>query len=329
MERIVFGIVIVGVSLALSFLFSGMEAGVLALNQLRVRRLMRAGNVNARVLHGYLAAPEDFLWTILVGNTLANFVSVGLLVVWLRDWLGRWPWALLLGFFVVMFLFYAFFELLPKMLFRLYPNRLTLGVAVPFRLIHLTLSPLVWIMTKLSAGLSRWTGGKAFTGHLFGSREEMRLFMQESAHGLTSEERTMINRVLDLQNSAVRNVAIPMDKVVTVDLQTPMRDALKLSREKNLSRLPVWRGEGGQRQVAGILSLRSVLYQPDVDLGRTAGDYLKPALYVAEDMPLEEALKRMQRSGQRLGIVLGRDRREAGIVSLQDILEVIFGEVRL
>jgi len=135
--------------------------------------------------------------------------------------------------------------------------------------------------------------------------------------------------VLDLQNSTVRNVTIPMDKVVTVSVQTPMREALKLSREKKVSRLPVWRGEGANRRIMGVISLKTVLYQPDLDLARAAGDYVNPALYMEEDMALEEALKRMRRSGQRLGIVLGRDQHEAGIVSLQDILQVIFGEVRL
>ena len=158
------------------------------------------------------------------------------------------------------------------MLFRLYPNRLTLAMTPPFRLIHLVLSPMVRLTTKLARWLSHWTGGEAFTGHLFGSREEMRLFMQESAQGLTSEERIMINRVLDLQNSTVRNVTIPMDKVVTVSVQTPMREALKLSQEKKVSRLPVWRGEGGNRRIIGVLSLKTVLYQPDLDLAKPAGD---------------------------------------------------------
>jgi len=185
------------------------------------------------------------------------------------------------------------------------------------------------LMTRLSRGLLRWTGGKTFTGHLFGSREEMRLVMQESAQGLTSEERVMINRVLDLQNVTVRHVTIPMDQAATVTTQTPMGEALKLSQEMKFSRLPVWRTEGSQRRIVGIVSLRAVLYQAELDLAKTAGDYVKPALYLEEDMRLEAALKRMQRSGQRLAIVLGQGQREVGIVSLQDILKVIFGEVRL
>jgi CBS domain containing-hemolysin-like protein len=329
MERILFIVIVIGFCLVLSFLFSGMEAGVLALSRLRIRQLMRAGNPRAMVLHGYLESPENFLWTILIGNTLANLVAVGLVVVLLFERLGQWPLLLALSFLVLLFLFYTLFELLPKMLFRMFPNRLSLALAEPFRFIHLVLSPLVLVMTKLSRGLLHWTGGKTFTGHLFGSREEMRLFMQESAQGLTSEERMMINRVLDLQSITVRNVTIPMEKVTTVTTQTPIEEVLKLSQSRKLSRLPVWRVEGSQRRVAGLLNLRAALYKAELDPTKTAGDYLRPALYMEEDMRLEAALKQMQRSGQRLGIVLGRDQREVGIVSLQDILKVIFGEVRL
>jgi CBS domain containing-hemolysin-like protein len=329
MERLILIALVIGCCLVLSFLFSGMEAGVLALSRLRIRQMMRAGSPSAQVLYGYLESPENFLWTILVGNTLANLIAVGLVVTLLHEWLGRWPTLLLLSLAVIVFLFYAFCELLPKMLFRMFPNRLSLAMAGPFGAIHLALSPLVWLMNKLSSGMLHWTGGRIFTGHLFGSREEMRLFMQESAHGFTSEERMMINRVLDLQNSNVGSFATSMDKVVTITTQTTMAEALKIAREKNLSRLPVWRAEGGNRRIVGIVSLRSVLYRADIDPSRPAADYVNPALYIPAEMRVEAALKRMQRSGQRLGIVLNAEQREIGIVSLQDILKVIFGEVRL
>src|SRR6201995_2157154 len=176
------------VCLALSFLLSGMEAGVFALSRMRVRQQMRAGRRSAELLHGYLENPENFLWTILVGNTVANFIILGMVLVFLdgalpgdRFWFG-------LIFTVIVFLFYTLFDLLPKMLFRLYPNRLCLVSARPFRLIHVALRPLVWLVEKISALLLHWSGGKAFTNHLFGNREELRFIMQESAGALSTEE---------------------------------------------------------------------------------------------------------------------------------------------
>ena len=106
----------------------GDGGGGAGVEPLRVRQFDAwTGNRRAVILHGYLEKPEDFLWTILVGNTLANLAAVGLLAVsLLHQWLGNWLALLTAGFLAVMFLFYAFCELLPKMLFRMYPNRLCL-----------------------------------------------------------------------------------------------------------------------------------------------------------------------------------------------------------
>jgi magnesium and cobalt exporter, CNNM family len=315
--------------LALSFLLSGMEAGVFALNRLRVRRLARAGRPSAKLLHGFLEHPENFLWTILVGNTLANFIILGWIIAALHnEFPGRY--ALIIGIFaVIAFLFYALFDLLPKMLFRAYPNRFCLAVARVFQPVHFILRPLVALLETVSAGALRWMGGHAFTGRPFGNREEMRAVMQESAQAFTTGERAMINRVLDLQNLTVRQIATPLAQVVTVEMQTTVGNALALARERNFSRLPVWEMRDGRRRIAGLLTLGPWLFRDDLDRQKPASALMVPALFLDEDMRLEDALRRMQRAGERLAIVLARDRHEVGVVTLEDILKVMFGEVKL
>jgi len=318
-----------GVCLAVSFLLSGMEAGVFALSRLRVRQQMRAGRRSAKVLHGFLENPENFLWTILVGNTVANFLILGWLIrILFQPLQHHWFWFVIV-FSMAVFLFYTFFDLLPKMLFRTYPNRLCMMLAYPFRWIHFLLRPLVWVVETVSSGLLRWRGGKVFTGHLFGNREELREVMQESAHALTSEERTMINRVLDLPSLTVRQAVIPLAQTATISAQMSVSQALEMCRDRKVTRLPVWEIRDGQRRIIGLVSLNTLLFQPNVDPNRPVMDYIKPALYVEEDLRLEVALRRMQRSGQRLGIVLGRDRREIGVIGLQDVLRIVFGQVSL
>ena len=175
----------------------------------------------------------------------------------------------------------------------------------------------------------RWTGGRIFTGHLFANRDELRRLMQESAQCMTSEERVMINRVLDLQNLTVRSVAVPWKKVVSVETTTPMKNVMELFRKRQFTRMPVCESRTGRVRVAGVLSLERLLFQAEVDERKLAADYLQPALYLDEEQRLEDALRAMQRSGQRLGIVLARDRSELGVVSLEDILKAVFGEVSL
>jgi len=317
------------VCLAVSFLLSGMEAGVFALSRLRIRQRMRAGLPSAKVLHDYLEHPENFLWTILVGNTLANFLILGWLAALLYRALARHLLVFILVFIPVVLLFYAFFDLLPKMLFRAHPNQLCILMARPFRVMRFLLRPLVALVESVSGVLLRWRGGKAFTGYLFGNREELRLVMQESAQAFTSEERLMINRVLDLQALTVRQTMKPLAQAVTVTTRTPLSEAFALCRQRKLSRLPVREDREGRQRIAGLLPCNTLLYEAGLDPARPAGDFVRPALYLEEDLRLEVALRRMQRSGQRLGIVLGRDRRESGIITLHDVLKVMFGEVDL
>ncbi|HEY5910962.1 MAG TPA: CNNM domain-containing protein [Verrucomicrobiae bacterium] len=317
------------VCLVLSFLLSGMEAGVFALSRLRIRQQMRAGRRSAKLLHDYLEHPENFLWTILVGNTLANFFILGWLVfVWHHTLQGHPVWFALV-YFLIAVVFYAVSDLLPKMLFRSYPTRLCILLVRPFRLVHLVLRPLVAAVESASDFLLRWRGGKVFTGRLFGNREELRLLMQESAQTFTSEERAMINRVLDLQSLTVRQAMTPFSQAVTVGADEPVGRALELARERNLTRLPVLAPRDGHQRVVGLVNINAVLFDPEPLRARPVGDLVKPALFLEEDLRLELALRRLQRSGQHLAIVLGRDRRESGIIGLEDVLKVIFGEVRL
>jgi putative hemolysin len=114
--------IILVLCLFVSFLLSGMEAGVFALNRLRVRRLARAGRPSAKFLNQSLENPEKFLWTILVGNTLANFLILGFVLAKLHAWFADNDVLVIILFAVAVFIFYTLFDLLPKMLLRTMPN---------------------------------------------------------------------------------------------------------------------------------------------------------------------------------------------------------------
>jgi CBS domain containing-hemolysin-like protein len=177
--------------------------------------------------------------------------------------------------------------------------------------------------------LLRWTGGKAFTGHLFGNREELRMVMQESAQAFSSEERAMIARVLELPNLTVRQITRPWPEAETAAAEQTLGEVLARAREHGVTRLPVWENREGRRRIAGLVEVDRLLFEGEPEETKPIAAYLKPALFLDEDVRLEVALRRLQRAGQPLAVVLGRDKLELGVVSLEDILKTIFGEVRL
>src|SRR5690606_19800059 len=125
---------------ALSFLLSGMESGILALSQIRIRQLRRAGNPRAELLDNYLKQPENFLWTILIGNTVSNFTVLAITAFSINHFLPSQRLLSVALFLIAFFIFYCICELLSKMLFRMFPNRLCLFFVVPFRFLHIVLS---------------------------------------------------------------------------------------------------------------------------------------------------------------------------------------------
>lgn len=314
--------------IGVSFVLSGMETGVFALSRLRVRQQMRAGKSSARWLHHWLENPENFLWTILVGNTVVNFFVLGTLFAWLHAEIGHRHVWFAAAFIGVVFVFYALCDLLPKMLFQKFPNRLCMAMARPFRFVHMALRPLVAVVEWGSVRLLRWTGGTTFKGQTFGNREELRLVMQETAQGFTTEERVMINRVLDLQNLTVQSVTTPIAIAKTVTAQTTVGELFVTCREARHTRFPVWDLRDQRRRIVGLVDLDRLIYREDVKPDRLIGEFVQPAVYLDENMRVEEAMHRLRRAGQMMAIVMRHD-REVGIVSMQDILSKVFGEVKI
>lgn len=313
-------------ALATSFFMSGFEAGVFALNRLRIRQLMREGNASARRLHRYLESSENFLWTIFLGNTLSNFAVITLFVVSLRQALGDTPWLFWTAFIPGAFALYLVCELVPKSLFRKFPNRLCLRLVRPFQLFHILLAPLVGVVEKFARLLLRWSGGASYTGSLFANREEFRQLIRERGDALSGTEKRLINRILDLQNVTVAHIARPLQKAVTVEADTPVSQILTLCRERHLTRLPVWSGDGPMRRIIGIVSLNTLLYAEGLNEQSKAREVLRPALFLDESTRLEDALRRLQRSGHHFAIVMGADRREYGLITLWDVLRTVFGD---
>ena len=313
--------------LLLSFFLSGMEAGVFELSRLRIRQLARKGRGNARRLLGYLERPEDFLWTILVGNTISNFAAVALLLGDLRALSGGN--GILFGVLLIVLglAIYLTCELLPKRLFQKFPNRLCMHLVPVYAGVHRVLSPVVFLVGKFASLLLRITGDRALSGRLFANRDELKAMIQTSTGALTKTERSLIGRVLDAQGHTVGRVARPLDAADTATVGQSVEEVLEAGRSGGHTRLPVWGSPGAGRRIVGFVSLKDLLHgEPDPGR-RLVQDWLRPALYLEESQRIEEALRVLQRSGQHLAIVRGADGIETGLVTLSDLLRALFLEV--
>jgi putative hemolysin len=316
------------VSLAVSFLCSGMEAGLFTLGRWRIMQQMRAGQARAARLYGYLENTENFLWTVLIGNTIAFFAAMWIVAIALLGAVQRheiWFWV---TFLAAAFVFYVFCDLLPKTVFRKFPNRLCLLLSAPFRFLHIALSPLVSLVEGIATLLLRWTGGRTYKGQVFSNRNELRLLMEDTPETLTSEERGMMQRVFDLNTIAVRQLVIPFARFPALSTNDRVEEAVLRFRELTQNVLPVWSAERS-RKIAGFVEVKRLMFAENLDPNGPVTKRLTQPIYLEEDLRLHEALRRMQRSGRRIAVVLARDGREIGLITLEAILRFIFGEVKL
>ena len=323
-----------------SFFLSGLETGLVELSRLRLRRMSREGNFRASQLLRYLDEPEDTLWTILVGNTVVNvfLAMVGLYglaqLLNVQDPAELLKLTLQAGTFWTIYLFacllfYTFCELFAKMLFRQFATRLSVLLIGLFRWVELVLSPLVGILKFFSEMLLFSPTNDRMHGSLFGSREELRQLMTESGQGLTDDERVMIDRVLDLQNIQVRELAKPFENFQEIHENMTVGDVVRNFKVETYTRLPVWAATDSRKRIAGVVNLRRLIFLDESEWQRPVGHFVESALYQDEDVRLQRLLQTMQRSGQRVVIILDKRKRELGMVSFPDILKVVFGEVRV
>ncbi len=227
-------------------------------------------------------------------------------------------------------MFYIVCELAPKTLFQRYPNRLSLALALPFRwLIHRLLAPLVAVVAWFSRGLLHWTGGQAFTGRLFGSREELRFVMQESAPGLTSEEKAMINRVLDLPNLRVRHVMVPLASRHHRAGRPPRcarRSHCAATRNLDARARPglAIPGASPASSTWNRFFTRRIWTRPN-----RRGTTCSRPFFCRRNCAWRRPCAGCNTPAGAWPWCWARDQRETGIISLQDVLKVIFGEVHL
>jgi CBS domain containing-hemolysin-like protein len=232
-------------------------------------------------------------------------------------------WGALLGAGALVFILT---DLLPKTLFRQFPNRLCLSFLWLFRVVHLVLAPLVRLVERFAALLLFLTRGRTQTGRLFGNRDELRALLHESGGALIPGERALINRVLDAQNVTLARVTTPLAELPRLTTRSPVSEFLAAAREHHWDRLPVWDADPLQARVRGVVTLRRVLHEPVGD-DAPCGGFLSPAAFLPDSLRLDEALRRMQRGGSQAAVVLGPDGGERGFVTFDTLLHTLFGEV--
>jgi putative hemolysin len=330
-------IVMVVVFVLIGGVFSGAEIALVSLRESQVRGMAETGGRRGKSVQRLLSDPNRFLAAVQVGVTLAGFFSAAFGASTLSRPLAGWlesrgvseglagTLALVLVTVAISYLSLVAGELTPKRLALQRAEGFSLLVASPLNAIATLSRPVIWLLSKSTDVLVRLFGGDPKVSGESISQEELRDLV--AAHeSLTSDERRLIDEVFRAGDREVREVMTPRTEVMFLDASMTASRAAKLMADSNWSRFPVVGRD--EDDVVGFVHVRD-LFLPSHPAGRaaTVGDLAREVSRLPGTAGVLTALSEMRRENQHLAIVVDEYGGTDGIVTLEDLIEEVIGEI--
>lgn len=296
-----------------SFVFSGIEAGLLSVNRVRLKHRLKHRDKAAITLNRLLGHPERVLVTVLLVTNLMNILAAALATQQLVAWFGY------AGYFAALVLFLPIYliglELLPKSLFRRFPYRSLARLSGPLRLADLLLSPFHFVGSRLAAVLIGPRVGDR--QKLFVAREDFKYLTIESERegALGRDERQMIHNVVDFRAVKATDVMLPLANVQTISAHAAIEDLIARTRHTNIDRWPVTAETG---DIVGLVNVLDVALD-----GRQRGvveTYQRHIVKVNADEPAYNIVRKLRAARVRMAVVLDTHGKQIGVVAWEDLI---------
>lgn len=298
----------------LSFLFAGIEAGLLSADPVRLRHQANQGRRTALRLKRLANHPERLLITVLLITNLANILALLLLT---RTFVGALGAP---GYFVAVIvalpIYLLLLSVLPKSLFRRFPLRALAAFGGLLEAASILLWPLLEIGERLGRLLIPTRAAE--TGRLFAAREELKQIAEQGERegAITSTERAMIHNVVDFRNVRACDVMVPIGQAVTVNPNTSVREVLELSGATGIDRLPVISASG---EAVGLVNVLDILL--DQGQPRVLSAYIRRLVTAEEREPAYRIIRRLRAARLTLAAVTNAQKQLIGIATGEDMIK--------
>lgn len=325
-------LIIALVSLAFSALFSGVEIAFITSDRVRVELDLKKGGIISRILNRFYSNSEFFISTILVGNNIMLVIygmgAAALLEPWLEGIYDNEAFVLMMQTLISTGVILLTGEFFPKATFRINPNRSLKVFAIPVWIIYMLLYPISLFTTWLSKSLMRLCGvksdGNALKSLSVGDLNNyLERTIDENAEGQEAVENEVkiFHNALDFSTIHLRDCMIPRNEIVAVNIDTVSREQLsELFTSSGRSKIVVYREDIDD--VLGYIHV-SELFDPTVDWK----EQIKPVLFAPETLMAKKMMRRLLAEKRSLAIVIDEFGGTAGLVTLEDLVEEIFGDI--
>src|SRR4051794_12059766 len=323
-------IAIILVCLMLSFFFAGSETALMAFSRARMLRLEKKGNRNAGIVNRLLDQRERLIGALLLGNNAVNIAASSLATSLFLLWFG--DVGVIYATIIMTVLVVVFAEVLPKTVAINDPDRIALATSNAIHWVVRLLGPVLIAIEALVRSILRMAGWRVGEDKpVLSAREELRgavdLLHQEG--GVEKLDRDMFGGLLDLRDLTVSDVMIHRTEMITIDAGEPPEEVVKAVLAAPVTGVPLWRDTA--ENIIGILHAKDLLraiQAADGDLSKiNIAELARPPWFVPDIRPLSEQLKAFRRRKTHFALVVDEYGEVMGLVTLEDILEEIVGDI--
>jgi putative hemolysin len=312
--------------LLLSAFFSSSETAFIASNPVKLDYLERKGSRRAQHVRKLLGRVDNLLATILVGNTLVNTAAASVATfIFVSFMPERKDQAVLLATVVTTFLLLIFSEISPKTYAAHNPVKLSILFVRPIRFFIILLFPVVKVFTLLAGVVFPSQKKRSVLSRTL-SEEEIKILFTMSVQGMSALRKRMISGVLDFGSRPIREIMVPRPKVKAVEIGSTPQQMLEQIRTEGFSRFPVYRGR--LDNIEGIIHAKDIIPYLIDNNEISIETLLRDPLFVPESVPIEKVMLLMQERATHMIFVVDEFGNMEGIVTLEDIIEEIVGEIQ-
>lgn len=318
-------IIIIIILLLLSAFFSSAETAFTMVNKIKIRSLIEEGNKRAITVGKVIDNSGKMLSAILIGNNIVNISASSLMTTLTIHLWGSYATGIATGIMTVLVLIFG--EITPKTTATIHAEKFALFYAPIIYFIMNVLTPVIFVVDKLSGVILKALHVDPNSGHNKITEEELRTFVQVSHEDgvIESNEKKIINNLFDFGDTEAKDVMIPRIDMTLADVNTSYDDIIELFRETKYTRIPIY--EGNADNVIGILNIKDLILTPHDDKFNIRSIMRKP-FFTYEHKNTSELFNVMQRSSHSISIVLDEYGSTAGMITTEDLLEEIVGEIR-
>ncbi len=314
------------VLLLLSAFFSSAETALTTINKLRLRLLVEDGNKKAKTLEKVLSKPRKMLSTILIGNNIVNIAASSITTIFVQRIFANWIVSIGVGILTILIIIFG--EIIPKTIATMHSEKLALFYAKPICSLMFLLTPIIFILNLFSSLILKIFRVRVNLNSSTITEDELRTIIDVSQEEgiLEEEEFDMINNVFDFGDTCAKDIMIPKVEITMLPLDVTYKELIEAVQEDKFTRMPIYKDSTDN--IIGIINIKDLVINQIHATNFDIRKLMREPYYTIGTKVLNDLLFEMRGNDTGICIVLDEYGQCEGLITLEDIIEEIIGEIR-